>query len=224
MEGESMGKLVDLLHQAQELRLLSTEHPNALLDRDLAGFFEELKTLISPDEIEVALDIINDGTIILEEKLNQIKEFISFLTQKEKILQYLQNMPDDNILTEKISKIWISPIVVPNIAVSYLEDSWIRLIGNKSTKIKFQLPTKPPQIQTKITTLLKTEEKMFEERLMEYLSEIQSRLPATLNIILSSEKNEQVYYEHFSMILYLLQEGFITYNPKNAIFSRRKKE
>ena len=127
-----MGKLVDLLHQAQELRLLSTEHPNALLDRDLAGFFEELQALISPDEIEVALDIINDGTIILEEKLNQIKEFISFLTQKEKILKYLQNMPEDIILADKISQIWIPPIVIPNIAVSYIENSWNRLIGNKS--------------------------------------------------------------------------------------------
>ena len=207
-----MPNLSDLLKLAKELKEISNHTPIDLLEKDLVDFFEELKNLVSPDDINLVVEIMGNGTLALEEKLKQIREFISTLTYKENLLSFFQSEQNDHNINEKLMKSWHNPVYLPNLSPEYLIDSWSNLVNRKSKGKLVNFPQNPPNIKQKKIGNFINEEQMFKERMISYYEKIKKKLPIKLENLLAIYSDNKEYYIHFSMILYLLQEGYLFYD------------
>ena len=68
----------------------------SLLNEDLRSIFQELQEKLQPAELETAISIMDNGTIILQQKLEEINQFIYHLIEKESIVTYFALQPIKN--------------------------------------------------------------------------------------------------------------------------------
>ena len=95
-----MSKLISLLERISFLKNQVDSGKKSLLEEDLESLFLELKGLISSSELETSVQIMDNGTIILEQKLEELRQFISFVSQKNKMLLFFKKNPPEEIFSE----------------------------------------------------------------------------------------------------------------------------
>lgn len=213
-----MSKLISLLERIRFLKNQVLIGKKALLDEDLESLFVEFKDLISESDLETSIKIMNDGTIILEKKLDELRDFISIISQKNQILEYLKNSSSDDSFAKILNKIWQSPLLLPHFSLSFLTKSFERLVLNKkSSNFGIIFKDKPILASPDIRELPEID-KPYKIKMFEYLNSIQPILPATLEDLLNNNHSIEDYYEYFSYILHLLQLGYLSYNNSSKIF------
>ena len=213
-----MSKLISLLERIRFLKNQVLIGKKSLLDEDLESLFVEFKDLISESELETSIQIMNDGTIILEQKLEELRDFISLISQKNQILEYLKNSSSDESFAKILNKIWQSPLLLPHFSLSFLTKSFERLVLNKkSTNLGVFFKDKPILASPDIRELPEID-KPYKIKMFEFLNSIRPIFPATLDDLLNKDHSIDIYFEYFSYILHLLQLGYLTYNKSSKQF------
>ena len=87
-----MNDLLSLFEKTEVLKNQIFLNHSSLLEEDLQDIFESLKFLLSPQDLELGINIMNNGTLILQEKVTEIHHYITDLIQKDQIIQFFQNM------------------------------------------------------------------------------------------------------------------------------------
>lgn len=178
----------------------------------------ELKDLISPNDLDLGISIMKNGTLMLGHKIDEVKRFINFLTQKDQIFQYLTKSASDQQLEMLLSKVWHSPIQLPFLSLNHLNEAWIRLVSNKADRQQ-KAVTELPMIDEKTIASLTDFRDPFEDQMQTYLTTISSTLPASLEDILGDYGDSNLYFEQFSFILHLLQDGYLYFNKDTHLFT-----
>ena len=213
-----MSKLISLLERISFLKNQVLIGKKSLLDEDLESIFIEFKDLISESDLETSIQIMNDGTIILEQKLEELRDFISFISQKNQILEYLKNPSSDEFFTKILNKIWQSPLQLPHFSLSFLSKSFERLVLNKkSNNLGIIFKEKPNLANPEIRELPEID-KPYKMKMFGYLNSIRQILPSTLDGLTNKAHSIDIYYESFSFLLHLLQLGYLTYNKSSKQF------
>ena len=213
-----MSKLISLLERISFLKNQVLIGKKSLLDEDLESIFIEFKDLISESDLETSIQIMNDGTIILEQKLEELRDFISFISQKNQILEYLKNPSSDEFFTKILNKIWQSPLQLPHFSLSFLSKSFERLVLNKkSNNLGIIFKEKPNLASPEIRELPEID-KPYKMKMFGYLNSIRQILPSTLDGLTNKAHSIDIYYESFSFLLHLLQLGYLTYNKSSKQF------
>jgi len=215
-----MGELQSLFKKTEILKNQIFHNHTSLLEEELRDIFESLKSLLSPEDLEVGIKIMNNGTIILQEKVIEIHHYITDLIQKDQIMEYFNNNPTERELYNLILLSWQSPQTFLPFSQSFLDQSVEKLITNKKFRQKFQENPVPALPDNKEITIIDALQEPFIELMKQFCKDILPRCPATIEVLLlQSEKNREDYFAHFSIILHLLQAGYLTYNPKTKLFS-----
>jgi len=213
-----MSKLISLLERISFLKNQVLLGKKSLLDEDLESFFVELSESVSENEIETSIQIMDNGTIILEQKLEELRDFISLISQKNQILEYLKNSSSNESFPKILNKIWQSPLLLPHFSLSFLTKSFDKLVLNKkSSNFGIIFKDKPILASPDIRELPEID-KPYKIKMFEYLNSIRPILPATLEGLLNKNHSIDDYYEYFSYILHLLQLGYLSYNNSSKIF------
>ncbi len=213
-----MSQLISLLERISFLKNQVLIGKKSLLDEDLESLFVEFKDLISESELETSIQIMDNGTVILEKKLDELRDFISIISQKNQILEYLKNSSSDESFAKILNKIWQSPLLLPHFSQSFLMKSFERLVLNKkSSNLEFFFKDKPILGSPDIRELPEID-KPYKMKMLEYLNSIRPVLPATLDDLINKNNSIDVYYENFSYILHLLQLGFLSFTKSNQRF------
>ncbi len=213
-----MSKLISLLERISFLKNQVLTGKKSLLDEDLESLFVEFKDLISESDLETSIQIMNDGTIILEQKLEELRDFISFISQKNQILEYLKNPSSDEFFTKSLNKIWQSPLLLPHFSLAFLSKSFERLVLNKNSNNSGIIFKEKPNLANPEIRELPEIDKPYKMKMFGYLNSIRQILPATLDGLTNKSNSIDVYYESFSYILHLLQLGYLTYNKSSKQF------
>lgn len=194
---------------------------SSLLEEDLQYIFESLKSLLSPQDLEVGINVMNNGTLILQEKVTEIHHYITNLIQKDHIIQFFQNNPTDREIYELLHLSWQSPQTFLPFSQSFLDQSVEKLVTNKKYRQKYQEIVVPALLDNKEITIIETAKKPFIKLMKQFYLDILPLCPATIEaLLLQSEKKKDDYFAHFSIILHLLQAGYLTYNPKTKLFDQ----
>ena len=219
-----MSKLISLLERISFLKNQVLIGKKSLLDEDLESLFVEFKDLISESELETSIQIMDNGTIILEKKLDELRDFISIISQKNQILEFLKNSSSDESFVKILNKIWQTPLLLPNFSLSFLTKSFERLVLNKkSSNLEILFKDKPILASPEIRELPEID-KPYKMKMFEYLNSIRPILPATLDDLLNKNYSVDVYYENFSYILHLLPLGYLNYDKSSKIFFLNENE
>jgi len=219
-----MSKLISLLERISFLKNQVLIGKKSLLDEDLESLFVEFKDLISESELETSIQIMNNGTLILEKKLDELRDFISIISQKNQILEYLKKFSSDDSLAKIMNKIWQSPLLLPHFSLSFLMKSFERLVLNKkSSNLEIFFKDKPILGSPDIRELPEID-KPYKMKMFGYLNSIRPVLPATLDDLINKDHSIDIYYENFSYILHLLQLGFLSFTKSNQRFNITNKK
>ncbi len=219
-----MSKLISLLERISFLKNQVLIGKKSLLDEDLESLFVEFKDLISESELETSIQIMDNGTMILEKKLEELRDFISIISQKNQILEYLKNSSSDDSFAKILNKIWQSPLLLPHFSLSFLMKSFERLVLNKkSSNLEIFFKDKPILGSPDIRELPEID-KPYKMKMFGYLNSIRPVLPATLDDLINKDHSIDVYYENFSYILHLLQLGFLSFTKSNQRFDITNKK
>jgi hypothetical protein len=201
------------------LKSLISLSPSAIVQEKLDALFFELKNLLNPNELEQAVEIMGDATQILETKLSEIEHYVSILLQRDKLKDFLQNTDSENALASIINNAWQEPLVIPAFSIEYLQDWYKKLkIPRKRTQCAEteQLPMIPLE---RDSFQIDGIEDPFETRMLRYLEDVRPLLPNTLDNILAGDKSGDTYFEHFTYILHLLQNGYLLFDRERKQFS-----
>ncbi|MHA1583730.1 MAG: hypothetical protein ACTSVU_08470 [Promethearchaeota archaeon] len=216
--------LSELLEQTEKLKVQIENGKTNLIDYNLQDLFLELKSLISPDDLETGISVMENGTLLLEEKLDEIKRFILIMAQKEKISQFLdQNQDDHNILNNLLIQNWINPYEISSLSPEFLSRSWKQLVFNKIIRTKEEVIEFHKINQETKNRGIQFVGAPFEEKMQHYFQTILSSLPTTIDQLINASGDKKKYFENFSYILHLLQEGYLLYDPNTKIFSIESK-
>ena len=219
-----MSKLISLLERISFLKNQVLMGKKALLDEDLESLFVEFKDLISESELETSIQIMDNGTIILEQKLEELRNFISNISQKNQILEYLRNSSKDESFAKILNKIWQTPLLLPHFSLSFLTKSFERLVLNKkSSNLEIFFKDKPILGTPEIKDLPEID-KPYKMKMLGYLNSIRPLLPATLEELINNHQSFDVYYENFSYILHLLQLGYLSFMKNTQRFDITNKK
>ena len=169
---------------------------------------------------------MDNGTIILEQKLEELRQFISFVSQKNKMLLFFKKNPPEEIFSEILKKTWCSPLFLPQFSQIFLIKSYEKLVLKKNRRKYENTIERIPFLEEPGKLDLPEMDKPFKIKMLEYFRRINSILPATLELILSDDESNENYYENFSYLLHLLKLGFLTYNntSKQFFFNENKNE
>ncbi|MHA1746147.1 MAG: hypothetical protein ACTSWW_09110, partial [Promethearchaeota archaeon] len=126
-----MNDLLSLFEKTEVLKNQIFLNHSSLLEEDLQNIFESLKFLLSPQDLELGINIMNNGTLMLQEKVTEIHHYITDLIQKDQIIQFFQNNPTERELFELIRLSWLSPQTFLPFSQSFLDQSVEKLVTNK---------------------------------------------------------------------------------------------
>jgi len=215
-----MENLQSLFEKTEVLKNLIFHNHTSLLEEDLQDIFDSLKSLLSPEDLEMGINIMKNGTLILQEKVTEIHHYITDLIQKDEIVQFFQNNPTDRELFELIRLSWHSPQTFLPFSQSFLDKSVEKLVTNKKYRQKYQEIAVPPLPDNKEITLFETSQEPFIALMKQFYIIILPLCPATFEtLLLNSKKNIDDYFTHFSILLHLLQAGYLTYDPETKLFA-----
>jgi hypothetical protein len=206
-----------LLKRTQELLQRIDSDQETLLEEDLLAIFLELQELISPNDLKTGLSVLENGTLLLGRKIDEVKRFILYLTEKDQIIQYLETRASDEELADIFNKVWHMPVILPQVSVSFFSESWMKLVSNKTQPTPF-VPSEIAPIMEKQPILLAGNTELFEVSMNIFLNEIKMKLPASIDTLLEGILSQEVYFEQFSFILHLLQGGYLSYNSQSKQF------
>ena len=186
-----MGDLHTLFEKTEDLKNQIYHHHTSLLEEKLQNIFESLKNLLSPEDLEIGIKIMNNGTLILQEKVTEIHHYITDLIQKDQIIQFFQKNPTDQELYAMIRDCWHTPQTFLPFSQSFLNRSVEKLVTNKKYRQKFQEMPVPAIPDNKEMTILETLQKPFIDLMRQFYHDILPQCPATIEVLLlQSEKNK----------------------------------
>ena len=215
-----MEDLQTLFEKTEDLKKQIFSQHTSLLEEELHGIFDSLKNLLSPEDLELGIKIMNNGTLILQEKVTEIHHYITDLIQKDRVIHFFQSDPTDHELYAMMCVCWQTPQTFLPFSQAFLDQSVDQLITHKKARHTFQAMPVPALPDKKDITMIDALQKPFLERMRQFYHAISPRCPATIDILLfQSEQNKEDYFAHFSIILHLLQAGYLTYDPDTKLFS-----
>jgi hypothetical protein len=115
--------LENLLEQTTALKARITTGETSIIEEDLKIIFTDLSSLIPASDLGQSLQILHDGTQLLEQKVEAVQLFISQLIQKDRIAHFLAKSPDDLTLFSILEQSWSNPINFPQFSTNFLEIS-----------------------------------------------------------------------------------------------------
>ena len=207
-----------LLERTTQLKHQMESKHISLIEEELKSIFIDLKNLISPNDLDLGIAVMENGTLILEQKIEEVKRFINYLSQKDQIIQFLTSSATDQQLETILSQVWHCPIKIPYLSLDYINEKWIKLVKNKTQRKQNQF-SELPAINEKSVVPLTEFTDPFEKQMQNFLIFIIPILPASLDKILNKLGDIEQYFEQFSLILHLLQEGFLHYEKKTQQFT-----
>ena len=219
-----MSKLISLLERISFLKNQVILGKKSLLDEDLESLFVELSESVSENELETSIQIMDNGTIILEKKLDELRDFITIISQKNQILEYLRKNSSDESFAKILNKIWQSPLLLPHFSQSFLMKSFDKLVLNKKSNNLGIIFKDKPFLGSPDIRELPEIDKPYIMKMFGYLNSIRPILPATLDDLIEKSHPIDVYYENFSYILHLLQLGFLSFTKSNQRFDNTNKK
>ncbi len=216
-----MKNLHELIKTANQLRIKMEAEPSALLSQDFKQLFEQLTQIITPEEMEIALDIYDNYSLLLEQKLHLIKDFIVRLINRDNLRHFLMNSSEDRTICQIFNPSFHMPVLFPSISHDYLLASFSKLTQNAlKTRTLNIIPKSTPVIEAKTIEIIDVTNALFQDKMMDFLTQIDPILPATMEQILSTNTSSQSYFEEFTLLLHLLQEGYLTYLPETSQFKK----
>jgi len=175
-----MPSLEELLARTLELKEQYSITPNILLEEDLKILFDDLSVLITPIHLKPALDLFDDFSMLLKEKLTQIKDFIQNLLHQEQIFNFFHNELDDQKICDLFHESIIYPISLPGISTSYLQKSFNRLSNKSHTKRDpISISKELPELILTQTETIEIDFNPFENKMKSFYNTIQKKLPTT---------------------------------------------
>ncbi|MHA1777224.1 MAG: hypothetical protein ACTSWC_10645 [Promethearchaeota archaeon] len=219
-------KLQTLLHRLEYLENQAEVNSDQLLEENLIPIFQELTSFLNSDELDLGLSILKSGTSILSLKIEAIKHYILLLSQNELITQFIENCQDDKLLCSLINQSWQTPFCLTSISSSFLFQSYKNLVAKKHTR-NLNSEKKAQELtfsSEKTEKLIHTSSEEFHIELLNFYNTIIPLLPCQLSKLLQPFSKPSEYFQYFSYILHLTQEGLIQYDPSKKEFFLTEKE
>lgn len=217
---KAISNLQSLLLRTKEMREKLRAGEISLLNSDLKFIFQELQQFILPNALELSLEVMDNGTTILGQKLEQVHRFVSQLLEKEMALVYLKEHPSDEELHDRLMRVWHQPMQLPHSSIPFLIESWNRLIHNKKARQLRPLPSLNSSSMGVHNQITIDAQDPFETQMFAYFESIKNILPCPIDKLFSSVKTSLEYFEYFSYFLHLLQLGYLSFNKSTKIVTR----
>lgn len=221
---ENSNKILhQILKELEELQLNHDQGKISFMDQDLIPIFQNLTKHLSPDEIELGLAIMHQGTSILSLKIEEIRNFILFVSQKDLIMRYLEQSSDLE-QSSLLINYWAPPFLTFSLNSEFLFESFDSLVTNKPTRFP-----KPPralldqEIEKEVNDF-EIEQETLQNELETFLISLESKLPLSFTEILTPFTDLDDYFRHFSFVLHLSQEGLLEYHPQTKTFHKGRKK
>ncbi|MHA1520455.1 MAG: hypothetical protein ACTSRK_09755 [Promethearchaeota archaeon] len=216
---ENKNTLSTVLNRMAQIQLKVEQGHLSLLDIDLIPIFQQITENLSPDEILLGLSAMQSGTSILGLKIEEIRNFIIFLSHKDLIVAYLTSLSSDEEYYHVLIDHWESPLKLAAISSEFLQSSYSSLVSNKP--IRVEKKNKSGILETGILkefNELEVSGLSMKKELEIFLTLIIPKLPQSFSDLLSIYTAEEDYFRHFSYILHLTQEGSLYYDNSTKLF------
>lgn len=185
----------------------------SVIDQQLGRIFTQLKRLVTEDQILPALNVMQDGTTILGEKIEEIFRFILQLSHREQINRLLNEHLSDDHLAALLQQFWYQPCMPPQGSHSFLEESWVQLVKNKPERNDGATPPEDQFLGAEPEQRpIESYQEPFEARMIQYFTSIEPSLPCRYAALMPKEIQSETDTEHFILFLHLMQNGKIHYN------------
>ncbi len=185
------------------------------LEENLKQLFIDLKNFTTPDLLNESIFTLRDGTMFLEEKIKEFERFISYLNNKEIVISYIKKCKEDKQLSNLLTQNIHSPVLFPRMSVSFLTESFNRLVKNKPTREKRGALEIPRGYSPKSADLLQEQGEPFKIGMKDFYFRIKNVLPATIPEIMQTANNLDDYYRDFTYLLHLIQKNYLYYDKKS---------
>lgn len=207
-----MNELNKLADRIQTLRDKNAQGAVDLVTQQLKDIFEQLQLLVPEYDLTICVDVFQNSSLLLEEKIEAIDHFLAQLTLKGKYLHFLQTGATEEILASLIAKVWFNTYNIPGISSQYLCNSWMQLVTNKKIT-RTSRSTQELQFESqKELQYLTSKGDPFEDRMDAFFKSIYKKFPTSIYELLGDKDKSGIYFERFSFILHLLKNGKIKYD------------
>lgn len=207
-----MNDLNRLADRIQTLRDNNAQGAINLVTQQLKDIFEQLQLLVPENDLTACIEVFQNSSLLLEEKIEAIDHFLAQLTLKGKYLHFLQTRATEEILTSLVAKVWFNPYNIPGISSQYLCNSWIQLVTNKKITRTSRFTQDLLFESQKELQYLSTKGDPFEARMEAFFNSIYKKFPTSIYELLGEKDKSGLYFERFSFILHLLKNGKIKYD------------
>lgn len=218
-EYSNITSLEALSARIKTLKSLISVSPGAIVQEKLDSLFVELTNLINPQDLESGVDLMGDATQILQTKLNEIEHIVALLLQRDRLKNFLQNIATEQLLSSVIAHSWQEPFLIPTLSLEHLRDCFESLTKPRNKGVQKIDQIMPLMSGDRAAFSIDGIEDPFEIRMLRYLEIIRPNLPDSLEKLLAHDKSGDEYFEHFTYILHLLQNGYLLFDRENKQFS-----
>jgi len=182
-----------------------------LLELELVPYFNELKDSLEVINLEKSSKTYKNACDILNQKFEELKNFLGSLNTEKKFVEYLKRNPSETEIFELLCDCWIEPFNIQGLSMDFLQSSRDRLLkGKSSSKIIEHLD----KIKSKKIFILEVQKQKFTEKMINFYNQIQSKLPCNFEDVFEDDEKQELIYENFIYLLHLLQAGKIKYQKE----------
>lgn len=182
-----------------------------ILDYQLIPVFDELRKSLNVDTIDGHSKAYSTACILLENKLEELKNLISSSEMERKLVEFLENQPSDVLIAKVFNNCWKKPLVIERLSYDFLKYSKDLLCKDKTPKKEIQHEEYSPPTEDYI---IKIQKQNFTEEMTNYFESIRHKLPCTFNELFEDEPNRITACQNFVFLMHLIQYGKIHYQKE----------
>ncbi len=182
-----------------------------LLNLELVPIFDNLKRTLNVNNIDKYSRPYKEACGLLDQKFNELKNLLSSSTIEKTFLEYLETKPSDDEILQLFNNCWREVFYLNILSLDFLEFSKDLLCREKESPIE----TEPIEAEeTGEIFVVKIPKRKFTEKMMNYYTNIKSKLPCSIDTLFEDEKDDVILCKDFVYLLHLLQSGIVSYQKE----------
>ena len=182
-----------------------------LLDLELVPIFDDLKNLITIDNLKKSSKTYEDACGLLNQKFDELKKLLQSLDNETKFLRFLKTNPNDLQISLLFDGCWIKTFNIDALSLKFLKFSKDRLCKEKGSAMDIEHLEK---IEVKENFFLEIPKQKFSEKMMIFFNNSKKLFPCPFDDIFGEEQDQSKIYEKFVYLLHLLQLNKIKYQKE----------
>ncbi|MHA1784656.1 MAG: hypothetical protein ACTSU2_11285 [Promethearchaeota archaeon] len=212
--------LLDLIDYIQTIESQYNSGNLDIKDIDFRPIFENISQFAKDHSLESSIKTYDEAADTFREKIKVIKEYINRITFTDLFNSFLDKYKErEDILANTLFSSWKNVVILDNLNISFLYNSYIQLSKERKKKKTLKIPA-PVLVKGKFELVF--DQEMFEQKLDKFYAHISPKLPAKISELLLDYKDEDERLENFILLLHLIQDHRIAYDKSKDQIIKRK--